>query len=92
MAFDNVYVQVIKESLRMFPVAATGLSRCTDADTVLGGYHIPAGTEVQVEYHSLLHEREILLRMISCREASRRSAPWLPCDLSEGILLQSTFP
>ncbi len=40
--------QVIKESLRMFPVAATGLSRCTDEDTVLGGYLIPAGTEVQV--------------------------------------------
>ena len=32
----------------MFPVAATGLSRCTDGDCVLGGYHIPAGTEVQV--------------------------------------------
>ena len=32
----------------MFPVAATGLSRCTDEDCVLGGYHIPAGTEVQV--------------------------------------------
>ncbi len=41
-------MQVIKESLRMFPVAATGLSRCTDEDTVLGGYLIPAGTEVQV--------------------------------------------
>ena len=40
--------QVIKESLRLFPVAATGLSRCTDEDTVLGGYLIPAGTEVQV--------------------------------------------
>ena len=32
----------------MFPVAATGLSRCTDEDCVLGGYHIPAGTEIQV--------------------------------------------
>ncbi|CAK0786682.1 hypothetical protein CVIRNUC_009896 [Coccomyxa viridis] len=38
---------VLKESLRMFPVAATGLSRCTDEDCVLGGYHIPAGTEIQ---------------------------------------------
>lgn len=46
MAFT--LMQVIKESLRMFPVAATGLSRCTDEDTVLGGYLIPAGTEVQV--------------------------------------------
>jgi hypothetical protein len=39
--------QVIKESLRMFPVAATGLSRCCDEDTLLGGYLLPAGTEVQ---------------------------------------------
>ena len=40
--------QVLKESLRMFPVAATGLSRCADEDCVLGGYHIPVGTEIQV--------------------------------------------
>ena len=39
---------MLRESLRMFPVAATGLSRCTDEDCVLGGYHIPAGTEIQV--------------------------------------------
>ncbi|EIE23073.1 cytochrome P450 [Coccomyxa subellipsoidea C-169] len=44
---------VIKESLRMFPVAATGLSRCTDEVTVLGGYLIPAGTEVQVPIYTL---------------------------------------
>ena len=44
--------QVIKESLRMFPVAATGLSRCTDEDTILGGYLIPAGTEVQARHLS----------------------------------------
>ena len=40
----------------MCPVAATGLSRCTDEDCVLGGYHIPVGTEVQVSFlpYSLL--------------------------------------
>ena len=38
----------------MFPVAATGLSRCCDEDTVLGGYFIPAGTEVQVRMHAML--------------------------------------
>lgn len=47
--------QVLKESLRMFPVAATGLSRCTDEDCVLGGYHIPAGTEVQVRLVPCFH-------------------------------------
>ncbi|CAL5222082.1 g4389 [Coccomyxa viridis] len=44
---------VLRESLRMFPVAATGLSRCTDEDCVLGGYHIPAGTEVQVPIYTI---------------------------------------
>ena len=41
----------------MFPVAATGLSRCTDEDTVLGGYLIPAGTEVQVSMYAGCVER-----------------------------------
>ena len=45
-------MQVIKESLRMFPVAATGLSRCCDEDTQLGGYLLPAGTEVQARAHT----------------------------------------
>ena len=46
--------QVLRESLRMFPVAATGLSRCTDEDCVLGDYHIPAGTEIQVGLCTLI--------------------------------------
>ncbi len=34
--------------MRMFPVSASGLGRYTTEPTVLGGYLIPAGTEVQV--------------------------------------------
>lgn len=33
--------------MRMFPVSASGLGRCTREPTVLGGYLIPAGCEVQ---------------------------------------------
>lgn len=41
--------QVVKESMRMFPVSAAGLGRCTREPTVIGGYLIPAGCEVQVD-------------------------------------------
>ena len=61
----RMHVQVIKESLRMFPVAATGLSRCTDEDTVLGGYLIPAGTEVQVSMGGSYHHT------VACNSAFR---------------------
>ena len=40
--------QVVKESMRMYPVSASGLGRCTKEPTVIGGYLIPAGCEVQV--------------------------------------------
>lgn len=40
--------QVIRESMRMFPVSASGLGRCTTEPTVIGGYLVPATTEVQV--------------------------------------------
>ena len=33
----------------MFPVSASGLGRCTREPTVIGGYLIPAGCEVQVD-------------------------------------------
>ena len=32
----------------MYPVSASGLGRCTRVPTVIGGYLIPAGCEVQV--------------------------------------------
>ena len=32
----------------MYPVSASGLGRCTREPTVIGGYLIPAGCEVQV--------------------------------------------
>lgn len=52
----------------MFPVAATGLSRCTDEDTVLGGYLIPAGTEVQVTPLTLFTALHLMLfcASVSC--------------------------
>lgn len=43
--------QVVKESMRMFPVSASGLGRYTKEPTVLGGYLIPAGCEIQVTMH-----------------------------------------
>ena len=49
----------------MFPVAATGLSRCTDEDTVLGGHLIPAGTEVQVSTGIGSAEQEPLMHVPS---------------------------
>ena len=48
----------------MFPVAATGLSRCADEDCVLGGYHIPAGTEIQVHLSVRLYVQ--ILAMCQC--------------------------
>ena len=45
---STLRIQVVKESMRMFPVSASGLGRYTAEPTVLGGYHIPAGCEVQV--------------------------------------------
>ena len=35
---------VIKESMRLWPVASTGTGRVATEDTALGGYHIPAGS------------------------------------------------
>lgn len=32
----------------MYPVSASGLGRCTREPTVIGGYLIPAGCDVQV--------------------------------------------
>ena len=40
--------QVVRESMRMFPVSASGLGRCTTGPTVLGRYMVPAGAQVQV--------------------------------------------
>ena len=37
--------QVIKESMRMFPVGGSGIGRYADKDINLGGYWIPKGTE-----------------------------------------------
>ena len=42
------HAQVVKESMRMFPVSASGLGRYTKEATVIGGYLIPAGCEIQV--------------------------------------------
>ncbi|KAK9819257.1 hypothetical protein WJX81_005098 [Elliptochloris bilobata] len=36
----------IKESMRMYPVAASGTSREAPAPMLLGGYHIPKGTQL----------------------------------------------
>jgi hypothetical protein len=36
----------------MFPVSASGLGRFTTEPTVLGGYLVPASTEVQACSHS----------------------------------------
>ncbi|BDA43361.1 Cytochrome P450 4e2 [Coccomyxa sp. Obi] len=44
---------VVKESMRMFPVSASGLGRYTTEPTILGGYLIPAGTEVQINYYAM---------------------------------------
>ena len=42
------FVQVIKESQRLFPAAAIGPIRFAAENTELGGYFIPKGTRVQV--------------------------------------------
>lgn len=46
-------VQVIKESMRMYPVAGSGIGRYADRDIELGGYLIPKGTEVAVCLHTM---------------------------------------
>ncbi len=46
-------MQVVMESMRMFPVAGAGIGRYADRDIDLGGYHIPKGTEVAVCLHTL---------------------------------------
>ncbi len=46
-------VQVIRESMRMFPVGGSGIGRYADKDVNLGGYLIPAGTEVAVCLHTM---------------------------------------
>jgi cytochrome P450 len=43
-----MYMQVIKEALRMYPVASGSLMRVADADMQLGDYHVPKGTHIQV--------------------------------------------
>ncbi|CAL8466632.1 g6168 [Coccomyxa elongata] len=44
---------VIRESMRMFPVGGSGIGRYTDKAVNLGGYLIPAGTEVAVCLHTM---------------------------------------
>eukprot|EP00884_Botryococcus_braunii_P015654 jgi/Botrbrau1/2772/Bobra.0164s0049.1 len=44
---------VIKEALRMYPVASGSLMRVADADMQLGDYHVPKGTHIQVPLHTL---------------------------------------
>ncbi|KAF9996980.1 hypothetical protein BGZ80_005892 [Entomortierella chlamydospora] len=43
----------INESMRLRPVAASGLPREVDNDTVMGGYHIPQGTIVLAQIAQL---------------------------------------
>ena len=45
--------QIIKESMRMFPVGGSGIGRYADRDVDLGGYLIPKGTEVAVCLHTM---------------------------------------
>ncbi len=45
--------QVIRESMRMFPVGGSGIGRYADKAVNLGGYLIPAGTEVAVCLHTM---------------------------------------
>lgn len=44
---------VLKESMRLLPVAATGLPRQTDRDISIASYNIPAGTTVFVAINTL---------------------------------------
>ena len=45
---------VLRESLRLLPVSSTGMQRVTSASvTDLGGYAVPAGTEVLVRARAL---------------------------------------
>ena len=46
-------MQIIKESMRMFPVGGSGIGRYADRDIDLGGYLIPKGTEVAVCLHTM---------------------------------------
>ena len=45
--------QIIKESMRMFPVGGSGIGRYADRDIDLGGYLIPKGTEVALCLHTM---------------------------------------
>ena len=45
----------------MFPVSASGLGRCTEEPTALGGYLIPAGCEIQVTAAEAPHLYEQLV-------------------------------
>ena len=46
-------MQIIKESMRMFPVGGSGIGRYADRDIDLGGYLIPKGTEVACCLHTM---------------------------------------
>ena len=48
-----MHAQIIKESMRMFPVGGSGIGRYADRDIDLGGYLIPKGTEVAVCLHTM---------------------------------------
>lgn len=91
-----MHAQVIKESMRMFPVSASGLGRCTKEPTVLGGYLIPAGCEIQVSQADLRCARLLgfachpaLLACSLFYEAPARSTRYLaelrPCFVAAQI-------
>ncbi|XP_076472062.1 putative cytochrome P450 49a1 [Babylonia areolata] len=49
----------LRESLRMYPVAP-GLGRTLQKDAVLGGFHVPAGTNVVMQYDIAAKDRRFV--------------------------------
>ncbi|XP_028410578.1 cytochrome P450 27C1-like [Dendronephthya gigantea] len=56
--FPSLLKAVVKESQRIYPVAASAIGRVLENDVELKGYHIPAGVNIVIHEHlMMLNER-----------------------------------
>lgn len=71
---------VIRESVRMRPPTTSGMVKDAPVDVNLGGYNIPAGTRVQLDFFSAQNDREII-------PDAREFIPerWLPDAVAERV-------
>ena len=55
----NYLDQVISETLRLFPPVVLMVTREAANDTEIGGYKIPAGTNIQIPIWQIHHDPEL---------------------------------